>query len=90
MMLSRFSHALLYALMAAVIILTALPLPPAINVSLSGFFSQFPLTVEQLDPAFHVPGWLAIQQISLTVLGAVLAVFAMHREIAADKLCDSA
>ena len=78
MMLSRFNHTLIYALMAAVILLTVLPLPPAINFSLSDFFSQFPLTVEKLDPAFHVPDWLAVHQISLTTLGAFLAVFAVN------------
>jgi len=45
---------------------------------LSGFFSQFPLTVEKLDPAFHVPGWLAVHQIILTTLGTFFAVFAVH------------
>ena len=78
MMLSRIDHTLIYALMAVVILLTMLPLPPAINFSLSGFFSQFPLTVEKLDPAFHVPGWLAVHQIILTTLGTFFAVFAVH------------
>ena len=78
MMLSRFNHTLIYALMAAVILLTVLPLPSAINFSLSGFFSQFPLTMGTLDPAFQIPSWLAIHQISLTVLGAFLAVFAAN------------
>jgi ABC-2 type transport system permease protein len=78
MVLSCFNHTLIYALMAAVILLTVLPLPPAINFSLSGFFSQFPLTMGTLDPAFQIPSWLAIHQISLTVLGAFLAVFAVN------------
>lgn len=78
LMLSRFSHTLIYAPMAAVILLTVLPLPSVINFSLSGFFSQFPLTMGTLDPAFQIPSWLAIHQISLTVLGAFLAVFAAN------------
>lgn len=80
LMLSRFNHALIYALMAAVILLTVLPLSPAINFSLSGFFSQFPLTMGTLDPAFQIPGWLAIHQISLAALGAFLAVFAVNAQ----------
>jgi ABC-2 type transport system permease protein len=80
MMLSRFNHTLIYALMAAVILLTVLPLPPAINFSLRSFFSQFPLTAEKLDPAFHVPGWLAVHQMILTALGTFLAVFAVHAQ----------
>ena len=43
MMLSRFNHTLIYALMAAVILLTVLPLPPAINFSLSDFFQRYTL-----------------------------------------------
>ena len=80
MMLSRFNHTLIYALMAAVILLTVLPLPPAINFSSSSFFSQFPLTVEKLDPAFHVPGWLAVSKIALVFLGSTFTISSINMQ----------
>ena len=80
LMLTRFSYALIYALMAAVILLTMLPLPPAINFSLSGFFSQFPLTIGTSDPAFHIPGWLAVSKMTLVILGSALTVIATGKQ----------
>ena len=80
MMLSCFNHTLIYALMAAVILLTVLPLPPAINFPLSGFFSQFPLTVEKLDPVFHVPVWLAVSKIVVAFLGSTFAISAINMQ----------
>ena len=77
LMLTRFSYVLIYALMAAVILLTMLPLPPAIGFSLSGFFSQFPLTIGTLDPAFHIPGWLAVSKIVLVFLGSIFTISAI-------------
>ena len=58
-------------LTAAVVLLSVLPLPPAISVSLSGFFPQFPLTLDTLAPAFHVPGWLLVSRFSLALLGGI-------------------
>lgn len=67
---------LLYALMAAVLLLSVLPLPPAVSLSLSTFFEQYPLTAETLDPPFLVPGWLAVSKILLAFLGIFLAAAA--------------
>ncbi len=74
LLLSSLNPALIYILMALVLLLSVLPLPTAINYSLSSFFSQFPLNLDILDPAFHVPGWLAVSRIILTLLGGTFAI----------------
>lgn len=74
LMLSRFRPTLLYVFMAAMVLLSVLPLPPAISVSLSGFFPQFPLTLDTLAPAFHVPGWLLVSRFSLALLGGFFMI----------------
>lgn len=76
LMLIRFNHALIYGLMAVVILLTILPLPNIITFSLSSFFLHFPLTIGTLDPAFHIPGWLAVSRIIFLILGVILIIFA--------------
>ena len=80
LMLSRFHHALLYPLMAAVFLLSALPLPASVSFSLSGFFSQFPLTLGVLDPVFYVPGGLAASKIGLTLLSGIFAILAVNMQ----------
>lgn len=76
LVLSRLHPVLLYALMVAVLLLFLLPLPSAVSFSLCSFFSQFPLTLSALDPAFRIPGWLAACKILLAILGLFLAILA--------------
>lgn len=76
LVLNQIHPVLLYALMVAVLLLSVLPLPSAVSFSLSSFFSQFPLFLGTLDPAFHVPAWLAISKIMLAILGLSLIIFA--------------
>lgn len=78
LVLSCMNHVLIYILMAAVLLLSALSLPTAVSFSLSGFFSQFPLNMDMLDPVFHVPGWLLLSRFVLAFSGAALAVFAAN------------
>ena len=80
LMLSYMNHGLTYILMAAVLLLSALPLPTAASFSLSGFFSQFPLTLDTLDPVFHIPVWVAISRIALTLLGSAFAISAVSMQ----------
>lgn len=47
--------ALVYVLMAAVLLLSWAPLPQALGFSLGSFFTEYPRTLGVLDPAFSVP-----------------------------------
>lgn len=79
MALGQLRPTLIYLLMAAEFLLCSLPLPTAISFSLSGFFSQFPLTLDTLDPAFYVPGWLIVPKITFTAFGFILVIFTANR-----------
>lgn len=74
MAVGQFHPVLIYFLMAAIFLLCVLPLPTAISFSLSGFFSQFPLIFDTLDPAFFVPGWLIASKVAFAVLGFILMI----------------
>lgn len=76
--LGRIHPNLIYPFMVVVFLLSLLPLPSVISLSLSGFFSQYPPTLDTLDPAFCVPGWLIISKIIFVVLGFILVVFAAN------------
>lgn len=89
MMLGQLHPNMIYLLMATVFLLCVLPLPITISFSLSEFFSQFPLTLGTLDPAFYIPGWLIISKITFAVLGFILIMFAANmreRQYAQPKL----
>lgn len=73
--LSRFNHVLIYAMMVVVILLYVLPLPSAVSLSLSDFFSQYPADMNALDPAFYIPSWLITSKIILVFGGLALIVF---------------
>ena len=80
LILSHFNHALIYGLMAAVLLLPVLSLPAAISFSLSRFFSQFPLMLDTLDPVFYIPVWVAVSRIALTLLGGAFAISAVNMQ----------
>lgn len=73
LVLSRLHPALLYLFMAAALLLSLLPLPSAVSLSLQGFFSQYPLTLGTADPVFQVPGWLVVSKSLTAVFGLALA-----------------
>lgn len=80
LVLSQIHPALIYALMAAVFFLSVVPLPPALSFSLNTFFSQYPLTVGTLDPAFSVPANVAASKIIVALAGLALSSFATNRK----------
>lgn len=53
--LGRVHPALVYVLMAAVFLLSWVPLPQALGFSLGSFFTDYPRTLGVPDPAFSVP-----------------------------------
>ena len=63
---------LVYVWMAVPFLLAALPLPEAFSLWNGRFFTEYPLTLGTLDPAFTLPASIAAVQIGLLVLGAVL------------------
>ena len=57
--LGRRSPALVYAVMGGVLLLCWLPLPQGLAFSLGGFFAQYPLELDHLDPMFSMTANLA-------------------------------
>lgn len=80
LVLSRFHPALIYALMAAVLLLCVLPLPPAVSFSLNTFFEKYPLTAGKLDPVFSIPSSVAISKIIVVLVGLGLYLFATNMQ----------
>lgn len=78
LMLSHMNRVLIYILMAAVVLLSVLPVPSAASFSLSGFFSQTPLALDTLDPAFHVPGQILASRILITLFGGAIMIVATN------------
>lgn len=68
---------LVCGLMAAVVLLTLLPLPDAFGFALSGFFASYPKTLGVLDPPLCVPNGILLNRAVWTVLGA--AAFCVPR-----------
>lgn len=73
--LGRRSSTLVYVLMGAVVLLCLLPLPQGMAFSLIRFFTQYPLTLDCLDPEFSVPGDLAWGRILWLVVGVALFLY---------------
>ena len=71
-LLGRVRPWLLYVWMPLPFALALLPLPEALELWNGSFFTQYPLTLGTLDPAFTLPASIAAVQIGLLVLGAVL------------------
>lgn len=81
----RFHPALPCLTAAAAVLLSVPPLPAELRFSLSAFFSQFPLTLETLDPAFQVPVPLAAARLAWFLSGGILTACAIHRTPAARR-----
>lgn len=57
--LGRRSPAFVYAVMGVLLLLCWLPLPQELALSMGGFFAQYPLGLDRLDPAFSMPAGVA-------------------------------
>lgn len=68
---------LLYIWMVVPLLLAVLPLPDTLGLWNGNFFTDYPLTLTTLDPAFVLPGDVVVAQIVLLAAGVVLLV--IHR-----------
>lgn len=66
--------------MAAPFVLMALPLPEVLSLWNGRFFTEYPLALGTLDPAFALPAGAAAAQTALLVLGAALLGAAGRRD----------
>ena len=57
----------------------AATLPEALGLWNGRFFTQYPLTLGTLDPAFSLPGGMCLVQSGLLAAGVVLLTAALHR-----------
>ena len=77
--LGRLHPALVFLLMAGVVLLNWLPLPQALEFSLSGFFLEYPRTLGVLDPAFAFPGSVLGGRALYAAAGVLLLVGSQHK-----------
>ena len=78
-LLGRLGPWQLYIWMLIPILLAVLPLPEILGLWNGSFFTAYPLTLEELDPAFTLPGSIAIVQLLLLVVGVTMLVFGSKR-----------
>ena len=71
-LLGRLRPWLLYVWMPAPLACLALPLPEALGLWNGRFFTQYPLTLGTLDPAFTLPAAVLFVQCVLLAGGVVL------------------
>lgn len=77
--LGRVHPALVYALAAAVFLLSWIPLPQALGFSLGSFFTDCPQALGVLDPAFSVPETVLWGRMAYFAVGAASLVWGMKR-----------
>ena len=77
--LGRLQPRLLYVWMLAPFICSALPLPEALGLWDGSFFTEYPLTLGKLDPAFSAPAVVVLAQCISLAAGVVLLAFQFER-----------
>ena len=78
-LLGRLRPWLVYLWMPLPFLLQLLPLPELLSLWNGRFFSQYPLSLGTLDPAFSLPGGMCLVQSGLLAAGVVLLTAALHR-----------
>ena len=78
-LLGRLRPWLVYVWMLVPAALLALPLPEALGLWNGSFFTQYPLTLEALDPAFSLPAAVLLVQCALLAAGIVLLALPPRR-----------
>ena len=79
-LLGQYRPWLIYVWMAAPLLCAALPLPEVLGLWNGSFFTEYPLSLGTLDPAFSVPPASMLAQWGLLGAGAGLLVFRPGRE----------
>ena len=78
-LLGQYRSWLLYIWMALPILLWILPLPDALGMWNGSFFTEYPLTLEILDPAFSMPLTVLFVQCGLLGAGICLLMVPLSR-----------
>lgn len=77
--IGRARPALLFVLMAVVFLLGFVPLPASVELYGTALFTEYPLTLEVLDPAFRVPFEALAAKSVYILLGVGMASLAMRK-----------
>ena len=75
----RIHSGLLFGLMALALGAGFIPLPMNIDLYGYSFFTEYPLTMELLDPAFSMPGGMIVSRVIFLLAGIGFLVFAVWR-----------
>ena len=68
-----------FGLMALALGAEFIPLPMNIDLYGYSFFTEYPLTMELLDPAFSMPGGMIVSRVIFLLAGIGFLVFAVWR-----------
>ena len=74
-LLGRIRPWLIYVWMIVPFLCMALPLPSVLGIWNGSFFTEYPLTVGSLDPAFSIPAPVIAAQCVLRICGVLLLMF---------------
>ena len=85
-LLGRVRPYLLYVWMLVPFVLAALPLPDALSLWNGSFFTDYPLTLGTLDPAFTAPGGVLLLQGAVLAAGAALLTLRRNNHSAARRV----
>ncbi len=75
----RIHFGLLFGLMALALGAGFIPLPMNFDLYGYSFFTEYPLTMELLDPAFLMPGGMIVSRVIFLLAGIGFLVFAVWR-----------
>ena len=75
----RIHSGLLFGLMALALGAGFIPLPMNFDLYGYSFFTEYPLTMELLDPAFSMPGGMIVSRVIFLLAGIGFLVFAVWR-----------
>lgn len=71
--------ALVYVLMPIPVLLSFLPLPQAADFSMGAFFTDYPLALGVLDPAFSVPASVLCGRLLYAAIGLLVLAYSWQR-----------
>ena len=75
----RIHSGLLFGLMALALGAGFIPLPMNFDLYGYSFFTEYPLTMELLDPAFSMPGGMIVSRVIFLLAGIGFLVLAVWR-----------
>lgn len=78
--LGQIKARLIYVWMIIPFVCIILPLPDALGLWNGSFFTEYPLSLDALDPPFSVPAPVALVQMALLTVGAFFLIYGIGKQ----------